>query len=326
VKLGMTFSIFQNRGINPFQVQASQAPHKTIQRTPSLGMGTNKCACGGGAGIAGECEDCRKKKLTGDRGGFGGYIHHGGGFGGGSDTPIQTPEVVNNPNPVSVDQPVQLTGGVTAPLPVCDPDRALTWADFTGTPPQSDHSARTSYSFPKDATSNPIKFRAVLDSPNSWVKPGWKNPTVQANTPAQALINQCKTDLRAHPDNSWALDDTPDAKCPASPTYDSSIEATTVAECDSKIGPETDRVAGLESTRLLAHEQLHFTIACTLVKKANASIAAGKSVSDIETKLSQTDSTVTNSYDTESDHGCKSAEQTTWNNKVANGLPDIKIE
>jgi len=286
-----------------------------------------RCACGDGAGISGECEDCRKKRLTGEGGGFGGYVHHGGGFGGDSDNPTQTSEVVNNPNPISVDQPAQLTGpGVTAPAPICDPDRALTWADFTGTPPQSTHAAKTSYSFPKDSTSNPVKFRAVLDQPNSWVKPRWKDPTVRANTPAQPLINQCKAYMRAHADGVWTLDATPDSQCPASPTYDSSIEATTVDECDSKIGAEVDRVAGLESTRLLAHEQLHFTIACTLVKKANASVAAGKSVSDIETKLSQVDGTVTNSYDTETNHGCKSAEQTTWNNKVANGLPDIKIE
>jgi len=306
----------------------TSTPAVSLQRTLALANGARGCGCGSGAGIAGDCEDCRKRRLTGDRASVGpGNVHRGGGFGGNSDIPTQTSPVVNNPNPVSLDQPVQLTGpGVTAPLPVCDPDRALTWADFTGTPPQSDHAAKTSYSFPKDSTANPIKFRAVLDGPNSWVKAKWKNPMVRTDTGAQTLIDKCKTYLKAHPDNVWALDDKPDAKCPASPIYDSSIEASTGADCDSKIGMETDRVAGLESSRLLAHEQLHFTIACTLVKKANASIAAGKSVSDIETKLSQTDSTVTNSYDTETNHGCKSAEQTTWNNKVANGLPDVKVE
>jgi len=281
-----------------------------------------KCACGGGAGIGGECEDCRKKRLVGGRGGMGlGRVHRGGGFGGESDVPEQATPVETSPAPVPVDQPAQ----AAAPAAVCDPDRALTWADFTGTPAQGNHAAKTSYTFPKDSTSNPVRFRALLDSGNSWVKPKWKNPTTRTDTGAQALIDQCKKELKATP-GAWALDDTPDANCPAGPVPDASIDATKVSECDSKIGTELDRVAGLESSRLLAHEQLHFTIACVLVKKANASVAAGKSVSDIETKLSQTDNTVTSSYDTDTNHGCKSAEQTTWNNKVANSLPDVKID
>jgi len=280
------------------------------------------CACGGGAGLSGECEDCRKKRLVGGRGGMGlGRVHRGGGFGGESDVPEQATPVETSPAPVPVDQPAQ----AAAPAAVCDPDRALTWADFTGTPPQGNYAAKTSYTFPKDNTSNPVKFRALLDSGNSWVKPKWKNPTTRTDTGAQTLIDQCKKELKASP-GSWALDDTPDANCPASPVPDASIEATNVGECDSKIGAELDRVAGVESSRLLAHEQLHFTIACVLVKKANAAVAAGKSVSSIETKLSQTDSTVTASYDTETNHGCKSAEQTTWNNRVASSLPDVKIE
>lgn len=287
-----------------------------------------KCACGGGAGLSGECEDCRKRQLVGERAGFGlGRVHRGGGFGGESDVPQQPAPVETSPAPVPVDQPAQPTApSVAAPAPVCDPDRALTWADFTGTPPQGNHSAQTAYTFPKDTSSNPVRFRTFLDSANSWVRPKWKNPTTRTDTGAQTLINQCKAYMKSNPNGIWSLNDTPDSQCPASPVYDSSVEATTVAECESKIGAETDRVAGIESSRLLAHEQLHFTIACVLVKKANASIAAGKSVTSIETKLSQTDSTVTASYDNETNHGCKAAEQTTWNNKVGNNLPDVKIE
>jgi hypothetical protein len=294
--------------------------HAALQRTPALAGGARECACGGGSGVSGECEDCRKKRLMGERGAMGlGSVHRGGGFGGDTETPTQTAPVETNPIPV--DQPI-----ATAPAPVCDPDRALTWADFTGTPPQGQYAAKTSYTFPKDSSANPVRFRALLNSAGSWVKPKWKNPTNRTDTGAQSLIDNCKSYLKSNPNNIWSLDDKPDALCPASPVPDSSIEATKAAECDSKIGPELDRVAGIESSRLLAHEQLHFTISCVLVKKANASIAAGKSVSDIETKLSQADSTVTSSYDTETNHGCKSAEQTTWNNKVGNSLPNVKIE
>lgn len=287
--------------------------HRPIQR---------RCACGGGTGLSGVCEDCRKKRLVGERAAHGlGRIHHGGGFGGESDSPPQAaPENIAVP----VDQPS--ASAAAAPALVCDPDRALTWADFTGAPPQGNYAAKTAYTFPKDTTVTPNKFRAVLDTGNSWVKPKWKNPTVRADTGAQASIDDCKAYLKANPNNLWSLDASPDAQCPASPIPDATIEAGKQEECDSKIGPEEDRVALLESNRLLAHEQLHFTIACVLVKKANASVVAGKSVSDIETKLSQTDTTVTTSYDTDSNHGCKAAEQTTWNTKVANGLPDIKIE
>jgi hypothetical protein len=303
------------RLLAPKSVKTSPAVlHKALQR---------KYAYGSGADLSGECEDCRKKRLVGGRGGTGlGRVHRGGGFGGESDVPEQATPVETSPAPVPVDQPAQ----GAAPAAVCDPDRALTWADFTGTPPQGNYAAKTAYTFPKDSTSNPVKFRAVLDGGNSWVKPKWKNPTTRTDTGAQTLIDTCKSYLTANPNNIWSLNDTPDAQCPASPVPDATIEAAKKEECDSKIGPELDRVAGLESSRLLAHEQLHFSIACVLVKKANASVAAGKSASDIETKLSQTDSTVTANYDTETNHGCKAAEQTTWNNKVANSLPDVKIE
>lgn len=293
--------------------------HASLQRT---------CACGGGTGLSGECEDCRKKRLVGGRGGMGlGRIHRGGGFGGESDVPEQTALVETSSSPVPVDQPAQQPApAAAAPAAVCDPDRALTWTDFTGTPPQGNYAAKTAYTFPKDTTSNPVRFRAVLDGGNSWVKPKWKNPTTRTDTGAQTLIDECKSYLKSNSNNIWSLNDAPDAQCPASPVPDASIEATKQEECDSKIGPELDRVAGVESSRLLVHEQLHFTIACVLVGKANTAVATGKSISSIETKLSQTDSTVTASYDTETNHGCKAAEQTTWNNKVSNSLPDVKIE
>jgi hypothetical protein len=281
----------------------------------------HNCACGGGVDLTSECEDCRKKRLVGERAAQGlGRVLRGGGFGSDSDSPPQT---LQDNAPVPVDQPVTPVAVVS---PACEPDRALTWADFTGTPPQGNYAAKTAYTFPKNTTVTPNKFQALMDRGNSWVKPKWKNPTVRADTGAQASIDDCRKYLKANPNNLWSLDASPDAQCPASPTPDATIEAGKQEECDSRIGPEADRVALLESNRLLAHEQLHFTIACVLVKKANASVAAGKSVSDIETKLSQTDTSVTNSYDTESNHGCKAAEQTTWNTKVANGLPDIKIE
>lgn len=286
------------------------------------------CACGAGAGLSGECEDCRKKRLVGGLGGKGlGRVHRGGGFGGEADEPQQPTPVETSPGPVPVDQPVQPAApAAAAPAPVCDPDQALTWADFSGTPPQGNYAAKTAYTFPKDATANPVRFRALLDGGNSWVKSKWKNPTARADTGVKDSIDLCKKDMKADSSTPWVLDDAPDPDCPASPVPNSAVEATTISECESKIGPEGDRVAGLESSRLLAHEQLHFTIACVLVKKANASIAAGKSVSSIETKLSQVDSTVTASYDNDTNHGCKAADQTAWNNKVANNLPGVKVE
>ena len=170
-----------------------------LHRTSALAGGARECACGGGTGIGGECEDCRKKRLVGSRGGMGlGRVHRGGGFGGESDVPEQATPVETSPAPVPVDQPAQ----AAAPAAVCDPDRALTWADFTGTPPQGNYAAKTSYTFPKDSTSNPVRFRALLDSGNSWVKPKWKNPTTRADTGAQTLIDQCKKDLKGY---TWRL-------------------------------------------------------------------------------------------------------------------------
>ena len=83
----------------------------------------------------------------------------------------------------------------------------------------------------------------------------------------------CRRYLHAHPTHTWSTARPSPDPCPAS--IISIDTATTEAECESIVGANCDASAPLESGRLLAHEQLHFDIACTLVGRANDALIAG---------------------------------------------------
>ncbi|MDX1530151.1 MAG: DUF4157 domain-containing protein [Rhodothermales bacterium] len=213
-------------------------------------------------------------------------------------------------------------GGTSTP---CEPNRALTWSDFTGQPPQSTFAAETHYSLPKSTSGGSTTFKAKFDGSASWCKPKWKKPADRTVNGCAPPIRSCKDWLRKNPGGTWSFDGKASTKCPASPVPSASVVATTVGECDSKIGAECDRASGLESARLLQHEQLHFDIGCVLVKKANQALAAGSAEATVERELKKKDAAQSKAYDTETKHGCIAAKQTAWTTAVGNGLPGVTI-
>jgi hypothetical protein len=91
------------------------------------------------------------------------------------------------------------------------------------------------------------------------------------------------------------------------------------------IGAECDRAAGLESARLLRHEQLHMDISCQIARKANAALAAGSKLADVRAAVAAKAQPTQDSYDTDSTHGCDATEQSKWETSVAGGLTSVTI-
>jgi hypothetical protein len=103
------------------------------------------------------------------------------------------------------------------------------------------------------------------------------------------------------------------------------VVANSSADCASLIGPECDRVAGLESARLLRHEQTHFDIACAIVNKADDALGAGSALKDVRKAVKDKGDKAQKDYDTQTNHGCNAGPQAAWEADVAAGLPRIVI-
>jgi Domain of unknown function (DUF4157) len=215
-----------------------------------------------------------------------------------------------------------------APPPVCDPDRDLTWADFRGSPNRSRFGAKTVAPVRAVGPRGAQRFQARLDSRRSWVRRRYSAPTNRAATGCGGLVRGCERffrRLRAGQTGEQHLDDTPDPHCPAGVVPSATPVATSRGDCASVLGAECDRAAGLESDRLLRHEQLHFSIACAIARKANAALDAGSSLATVRTAVNHVLQPTQNSYDTDSTHGCDAAGQSTWETDVAGGLTSVTI-
>jgi len=227
--------------------------------------------------------------------------------------------------------PVPTAEGTTAPAPppVCEPNRALTWADFTGTPPAgSTFGAFTSAAVSESTSGGTTTFRARLGSSKSWVRARFKTPSNRATNGCATPIADCKAAFAKLPKGStgtWSFDGTPDPNCAAGIVPSATPTATSSAGCDSVIGAECDRAAGLESLRLLRHEQLHMDIACRIATKANAALAAGSKLADVRAAVTAKAQPTQDSYDTDSTHGCDATGQSTWETDVAGGLAKVTI-
>ncbi len=207
----------------------------------------------------------------------------------------------------------------------CDPNRALTWADFTGSP-SGTTSAFTGYDFPTASTPSGTRIRAVFDPARSFVLPQFGNPTDSSLNGCDANIAQCQTFFPpGSTGGSFALNSAPSATCPAAARANPAVVASSITDCTGIIATECQRVAQDESDRLLRHEQLHFDIACVLAGKANAALAAGTALATVQTALTTQDTQTTNSYDTQTRRGCLAAQQATWQTNVAAGLTAVTI-
>lgn len=204
---------------------------------------------------------------------------------------------------------------------VCDPPRKLTWADFQKQPPRGRFGAFTKVHFPKSTSGGTTRFKAKFQPTKSWAIAAVKNPTSKSATGCQKYIDQCKKYVKNNPGGSWSFNGKPSKNCPASPTKDPTISTSTEAECETDIGGECIRVAKLESARVLRHEQLHMDISCEMAKKANQALSKGAAVKKVKKALNKKARKLDKKYDKETHHGCKAAEQKTWETEVAAGLP-----
>lgn len=211
------------------------------------------------------------------------------------------------------------------PFVPCEPSRALTWADFIGSPSGST-SAFTAYDYPTTNHVGGTRVRAVFNPGRSFVLPQFGNPTAPTLNGCAANITQCESFFPAgSTGGSFALNSTPSVTCPASARASPSIIATSLGDCSGIIAIECQRVAQAESDRLLRHEQLHFDIACVLAGKANAALAAGTVLTTVQSALATKDTQVTNQYDIDTRRGCIAAQQATWTTDVRAGLTSVTI-
>jgi hypothetical protein len=233
--------------------------------------------------------------------------------------------------------------GAQADPDECSPNRALTWADFAGTP-SGTFSAETS-STVKDIPMEAQKaaclkrvlgkpddqlrvFQAKLDSSKSWVKARFRNPANPALSGCATHVNECVTwfrGLKRGQTGSMGLTSTPSPNCPAGIVASAAVQATTTDECTTVLGPECARVAQSESQRLLHHEQVHFNLSCVMAKKATYALAAGGTLGAIKIDVADRVREQQAKYDNETNHGCDAASQAAWEKDIGDGLPNVRI-
>ena len=222
---------------------------------------------------------------------------------------------------------------VTAPKgpELCMPNRALTWADFKRAPQQGAFTASTSFDHSLVTEQGQKVIRVTFD-PKSWVTPRIGDAAdAQANECAQK-VSECEEHFKQQAKqgkSGGSVSPTKRGACAAKIPEDPTSTAKSFDECSSKRGTECNRVAKLESDRVLKHERLHFEIGCVLARKGTAAVAANpdkadailKAVKDQSKKLSSD----SGQYHTETKHGCDATAQATWETNVQGGLTSVKI-
>lgn len=211
-----------------------------------------------------------------------------------------------------------------SPPQTCVPSRSLTWADFRGTPGGGTYGALTRFSFSSTSAQGRDWIVATFEGATSWVRAKYKNAANRAQNGCAPTVTQCQQWFAS---NSGTYSLTAGTGCAASPQPDTSLEATSSDECSSVLGAECDRVAVLESARLLHHEQLHFDLACAMAAKGNAALAASPapSTTTILSAVRTKANSQTSAYDTQTQHGCDASAQSTWDTAVGQGLPAVTI-
>jgi len=228
------------------------------------------------------------------------------------------------------DAKAQATAQPKQPV-VCEPNRKLTWADFTGAP-RGSGSAKTRFHHEIVTEDGKQIIRAFFDPDSSWVRPAFGDPTNRSNTNCEQRVTGCERffDKEARARRTGGTQRlAPGTGCAASPQPNQSVVATSRGECDSKLGTECDRVAKLESERLLRHEQLHLDIACVIAKKGTEALVTrpkeAKKILESVKKIANDMSDDNGPYDQQTRHGCDATAQATWEADVSSGLPKTTI-
>jgi hypothetical protein len=231
---------------------------------------------------------------------------------------------------VDILPPIQAVGQIATALAAsCDHPAPLTWADFQASPPRgATFAAETHFHHELTAAGSGQAVRAVFEPGPSWVQPKYPNAADRSQNGWAPQIANCEQyfDRQAAANltgGTFWLRNPPG--CPAAVAPDRSVVATSRAECDSILGPEADRVAGLESARLLRHEQLHYDLACALARKGTTAILGGSAAASTLQTVRQLAAQLTIRYDNETHNGCIADAQARWDADITAGLPRTTI-
>ena len=226
--------------------------------------------------------------------------------------------------PLALDPALRFTPVDIIPVPRCIPARPLTWADFPGRDVPGGFGAITRMTTPQITVDGNPMFQAQLNSRHpSAVTARARSPGVRRTNGCAPQVADCVTYLTANPTHTWSSSS---GSCPASIVTPAT--ATTVAQCESVVGTACDADAVPESARLLAHEQLHFDLTCTLVGRANDALIAGTHTpAQMAAWLRANLQPQQDAYDGVggADHGCDAAGQATWAANVAGGLAAVPL-
>jgi hypothetical protein len=214
----------------------------------------------------------------------------------------------------------------------CDHQAALTWPDFTAALPKggSPFSAETHFHFELGSAGGQQIVKAIFEPAASWVKPQFANAGTRAQNGCADHVDKCvrhfEAEEQAGREGATFGPLKPLPGCAASVVPDRSKIATSKDECETVYGAECDRVAGLESARLLAHEQAHYDLACALARKGTEEIMGGQAADAMLASVRRNSATQTSLYDTQAAHGCNGTAQARWEGDIRAGLPAVDLK
>jgi len=207
----------------------------------------------------------------------------------------------------------------------CEPARALTWGDFSDkVPKDATAEANTGTRIKLIQANGSDMFQCTLDSANVWAMPQAKNAADNAKNGCQEKIQACEDWISNNPGKTGHNDPPAQRKCPAS-VIPKRVEFKTKKECTTIYGEECKKAQVADAALLLKHEQLHFTISCILVNKANQALKAGKNFDAITNSLDAKWRKLNADYDTETKNRCDQTKQDEWQKKVDKRLPSETI-
>lgn len=80
-----------------------------------------------------------------------------------------------------------------------------------------------------------------------------------------------------------------------------------------------------DSPRVLNHEQFHLNLACALARKANRLLAGGTAFSVLNGVIHARLRDTQIEYDRQSNHGCASGAQASWEGAILADLPKVAL-
>jgi Domain of unknown function (DUF4157) len=204
--------------------------------------------------------------------------------------------------------------------------KTLSFADFKrAVPTGATKAALTAYDYTPKTIRAGDRVTAVFDGASSWAQPRYARPTGRAATGLDKAVADCESYLKKNPGGSWDGPVATPPICAAAATFPDTSGITEVSDCDPKIGVAIENWQSGESPRVLKHEQFHMNLACTLADKATKALAAGKDPATVGSRLMAQDAAAVGQYDSDTDHGCKAADQTKWEGYITGGLTAYPI-